>query len=289
MRSLFVILLLANVALFALDHGWFGQPISERGRDPARLRTEIRADTIQVPRLPGMNATAETVPVAPAEAPVSPAPEPAAPRPPAASTDAPGAAAPAGPGETAAGDATATAPGEAAEAAERQAAAPSQAAPLTPAPASTPVELACREWGALAEAELAGARKWASERLPHARQDIRRENGKPGWMVIVPPLPNAAAVQAAAAQLGKSGVKDYFVIQEGPLQHAISLGVFSTEAGAKKHAAALQEQGVRNARVLERASLAKGWLRLEGLRPADLRTLDEARQRYALATLRACP
>lgn len=37
MRSLFLIVLLANLALLAFGHGFFGPPPSERGREPRQL------------------------------------------------------------------------------------------------------------------------------------------------------------------------------------------------------------------------------------------------------------
>jgi len=290
MRSLFVVLLLANVALFALDRGWFGQPFSERGRDPARMRSELRADTIQVPRLPGINATDEAPPAPAAEpAQSSPAAPDAEPSAGAADIDAaPGSAAQTTPPAGAVIPAAATANAE-----------PAPAIPPTvpPAPAAAPASppappepLACVEWGAFSEADLIIARKWANDHLPAAKQGTRREPGKQGWMVIVPPLPSASAAQAAAAQLGKNGVKNYFVIQEGgPLQHAISLGVFSTEAAAKKQATILQGQGVRNAKVVARgAQGGKSWLRLDGVAAAGRRAIEGARNLFDRPTVRDC-
>ncbi|MBN9476924.1 MAG: hypothetical protein ABS43_14365 [Bordetella sp. SCN 67-23] len=287
MRSLFVVLLLANVALFALDRGWFGQPFSERGRDPARMRSELRADTIQVPRLPGINATDEAPPapaaVEPPDAhPAAPATEPTAD---AAGNDTARDSEP---------EAAAPHPADAIIPAAAQAeVAPTPAAPPAPAQASPPPPrepLACVEWGTFSEADLIIARKWANEHLPAAKQGTRREPGKQGWMVIVPPLPSASAAQAAAAQLGKNGVKDYFVIQEGgPLQHAISLGVFSTEAAAKKQATSLQGQGVRNAKVVSRgAQGGKSWLRLDGVAAAGRRAIEGARTLFDRPSVQDC-
>ncbi|WP_296558544.1 hypothetical protein [Pigmentiphaga sp.] len=272
MRSLFVVLLLANVALFALNRGWFGQPLSERGRDPARMRSALRADTIQVPRLPGINAADET-PSAPAADPPDAAPE--ATGLPAGALIPTSASADALPEQDVPDAAPALAP--AATAAD-------------PSPPRAPAPLACVEWGTFSEADLIIARKWANEHLPAARQGARREPGKPGWMVIIPPLPSASAAQAAAAQLGKNGVRDYFVIQEGsPLQHAISLGVFSTEAAAKKQAAVLLGQGVRNAKVISRSTQGgKSWLRLDGVAAADRRAMEGARGLFDRPTVRDC-
>ncbi|MDX3906866.1 MAG: hypothetical protein QHC78_14365 [Pigmentiphaga sp.] len=271
MRSLFVVLLLANLALFALDRGWFGQPLSERGREPARLRTEIRPDTLRVPPLPAKaeSTTTAAVPPAPAPAPAAQA-APVIEAPPTAQAPAaqPPAQEPAD-GRSASVDGMASAP----------------AGP--PAAAAAPI---CLEWGVFSDAELPGARKWAGEHLPGARQEARREPGKQGWMVIVPPLPNAAAAQAAAAQLGKRGVNDFFVIQDGgPMQYAISLGVFSTENGAKKHAGDLQARGVAQAKVVPRSAQGgRNWLRLQGVAASGREVLDGARATFARQTVRDC-
>lgn len=296
MRSLFVVLLLANVALFAADRGWFGQPPSERGRDPGRLKTEIRADSIQVPRLPGINAAAEPGPSSastPSSRPSSASGAGASVRP--AVHDASGPAATAN--AAAAGSPAASTAAPAQEAAMEDAPphaqpdASSRPATETPAPPASAVQpLACVEWGAFNDAELGTASKWSAERLPAARRSTRREPGKQGWMVILPPLGSAAAAQSAAAQLGRDGVKDFFIIQDGgPLHHAISLGVFSTENAARKHAATLQGQGVRNAKVVPRETQGgKHWLRLEGVSPAGRRALEEARGAFSRASVRDC-
>ena len=48
MRALFVVLLLANGVLYGIGAGWFGVPPAERGRDPARLKTERHVERIEV-------------------------------------------------------------------------------------------------------------------------------------------------------------------------------------------------------------------------------------------------
>lgn len=56
MRSLFFIVLLANVALFAYGTGAFGDPPGNEGRDPARLQQQTSPQSLSVsltlPRLP---------------------------------------------------------------------------------------------------------------------------------------------------------------------------------------------------------------------------------------------
>lgn len=51
MRSLFLIVLLANVALLAFGQGFFGPPPSEQGREPRQLSERNQhAVTLGVPK-----------------------------------------------------------------------------------------------------------------------------------------------------------------------------------------------------------------------------------------------
>jgi len=48
MRTLFILILLANVLVFGIGQGWFGLPPSEEGRDPARRAQELNVDKVVV-------------------------------------------------------------------------------------------------------------------------------------------------------------------------------------------------------------------------------------------------
>lgn len=73
-----------------------------------------------------------------------------------------------------------------------------------------------------------------------------------GWGVFVPPLAGKADAERKATELRQLGVTDYFIVQDGPIRHAISLGIFSSEKGAQERLAELKEKGVRSARVMPR-------------------------------------
>lgn len=77
-----------------------------------------------------------------------------------------------------------------------------------------------------------------------SRKTIASEGN--GWWAFVPPQPSKADADKKAAELRELGVKDFFVIQEGPNRFAISLGVFSTEKGSQDRLAELKAKGVRS-------------------------------------------
>lgn len=70
------------------------------------------------------------------------------------------------------------------------------------------------------------------------------------WWVFIPPSPTRADAERKAGQLQRLGVADFFVVQtSGATRNSISLGIFSSEQGARDHLAALQAKGVRSAQV----------------------------------------
>lgn len=294
MRSLFLLLLLANVAIYGLGQGWFGQALSQRGREPERLSQEIRPESIEVPRVAGVNAGNEVTeppapasPAAPQASPVPPAPaETATPEPqePAPTPESP--AAPAAPATTSDSGVAAPLLVQNTSAAGASAIAPASLSVLAPPASEKPV---CLEWGAFNESELPAARRWSRENLPGVTVNSRRVDNKAGWMVYIPPAPSASAAQMAVAQLSKRGLKDLFVIQEGPYQHAISLGVFRTEEAANKMLAALPGQGVRNAKAMSRGNATgKTWLVMRDLSSRQRDMLQTAGGRFGKPSLRSC-
>ena len=111
----------------------------------------------------------------------------------------------------------------------------------------------CLAWSHLATAEadrIAAlfAGKFAEFKV--ARRVVAGEGN--GWGVFVPPLAGRADAERKATELRQLGVTDYFIVQDGPIRHAISLGIFSSEKGAQERLAELKEKGVRSARVMPR-------------------------------------
>lgn len=135
--------------------------------------------------------------------------------------------------------------------------APPPAAPASPPPApaqqngSANAAMACIGWETLSQTENERVgRVLASAYSEFSLRQIDPANR--GWWVFIPPQANKAAADKKGSELKALGIKDYFVIQEGPQRFAVSLGVFSSEGGAREHLAQLQGKGVRSARVDQR-------------------------------------
>lgn len=75
------------------------------------------------------------------------------------------------------------------------------------------------------------------------------------WWVRIPPAGGREGAERKVAELRALGVEDLFIVQEaGPNQHAVSLGLFKTEAKAQQHLAFLQRKRVRGAAIATRSA-----------------------------------
>lgn len=137
---------------------------------------------------------------------------------------------------------------------------------------------ACVTWSGLATADADRLAALLGEKFDDfklARRSMPVAGG--AWWVSIPPLANKAEADKKAGELRKLGVTDFFVIHDaGPDRWAISLGVFSTENGARDRLAALKDKGVRSAKLGARSG-KEGTFAVEAWGPTDRqKALQEA-------------
>jgi len=104
---------------------------------------------------------------------------------------------------------------------------------------------ACVEFSGVAPADLQRARDaFAALRLGERLTERRVEDVSRYWVYVAPARERRIA-EATLAQLRRSGVNDVSIRPD----NAISLGVFSTEEGARRFLASIEAKGVRGAEV----------------------------------------
>ncbi len=117
------------------------------------------------------------------------------------------------------------------------------ATPVPRAAATAPA--ACYRLGPFpdeAAAEAAGARLTAT--VPAHDRRAEEQTVVTGYRVYLPPLPTRAAAEKKRRELARLGFKDSSVLQEEGGQNAISLGLFTVEANARKRLQALAARKV---------------------------------------------
>lgn len=249
MRTIFWILLLVNVILFAvMQRGG----LSWGEQQAYQAQPALHEENIRLLDAPQAAAPVKALPV--------PAPAPA----------------PAGVPLPASAQTAASAPASAATLASPTPAAKPAAAtkpvpasvpppPANPAPAAKPASAAakrntqvCLEWGDFSGTDLKRATEVLSSMRLGGKLGQRQVEYNKGYWVYIPPLKNKAAANRRVAQIRKLGISEYFVVQEaGALRYAISLGVFKTREAAQNYLGQLNTKGLRSAKIGERASKLK--------------------------------
>ena len=166
---------------------------------------------------------------------------------------------------------------------------PQQVAALGPAKAAQLANV-CLEWGGFTDAEK-GAALAALEPLQLGKQmSQRRVESTSAYWVFLPPLPSKAAAERKIIELRTQGLKDFFILSEGPQRNAISLGVFKTEDGANKFLETLRAQGVTNAKSGERTqTISQTFLVLRDPQPAQADQLQQLKNNFAGSEVRIGP
>lgn len=115
-------------------------------------------------------------------------------------------------------------------------------------PAEIPAQrvTTCYRLGPFTDVKLAAKATMVLVEL-HVEYIQRRETQKhvAGYRVYLAPLPSKAAADRRRAELSKLGFRDHAVLPDEGGKYAISLGVFSVEANARKRLVELSAKGVK--------------------------------------------
>ncbi|HYD81166.1 MAG TPA: SPOR domain-containing protein [Paucimonas sp.] len=157
-------------------------------------------------------------------------------------------------------------------------------------PASVAEVAACTEIGSF-DAEEAKRFDARIAALALGERVTQRAIDEPSrHIVFIPPQGNKEGADKKAGELKKLGVKDFYVIQDaGELKWGISLGIFRTEEAARAHLTALNQKGVRSARLAPYAAApSKVAYRLRDLDAAARAELDKIKADFPQQEIRGC-
>lgn len=167
-----------------------------------------------------------------------------------------------------------------------------QMAKLGPAKVAQ-LTLACAEWGPLSEADRLRAVKLLEPLALGRTMSTRRVETTAEHWVYIPPKQSRASADRAMADLKKLGVTDSAVVlEDGPWNLAVSLGVFRNKEGADARLAEVKARGVKTATYGERAqTVVMNALVLREPTQAMLVKLEELRAQVAgtVVTTGTCP
>jgi hypothetical protein len=146
---------------------------------------------------------------------------------------------------------------------------------LSPLAASAAVraarDAACLQAGPLSDEQLAATEAVLAGAGVAAAAIRRRSETQPAlWVVFVGPFPDAAALQSKEDELRTLRLDFEPLADDRAPQPGLALGRHGDREAAEQALVALQQQGLRGARVIELPARAQPWLRVE-VPEADLR------------------
>lgn len=296
MRFLIILLLVLNALAFAAISGWLGE--APGGGEPGRIAAQLDPERIRLARELAAGSGLSATPVAPTPALPVPAPAPAEPElvasadtadaPPDAPEETTGVGAEPAEADDARSPASSPAPSPAqtsdadeavrAEDPPPDAATPAEAEPASAENAAAPADTTgpppvCLAWANLS-ADHADRISQRLRRIGVTPVRVRTETPD-SWWVRIPPQRSRAEAERRVVELNLLGVTDTFIVQEsGPTQHAVSLGVFKTEARARVLLGQLREKGVSGAGIEPRMATT---YRIQATLPAnEVRAVESA-------------
>ena len=83
------------------------------------------------------------------------------------------------------------------------------------------------------------------------------------WTVWLPPFADMTAAQAKALEIADAGIKDYYVVAEGPQAKAIMLGRYGSEDNAQRRIAELRAKGIQAQMQPPQDATSQSWVDVE--------------------------
>lgn len=157
---------------------------------------------------------------------------------------------------------------------------------LATAPPKKTATTLCVEWRGLEQAEFVRVREVLKDMTRSRIMSFTETPMNVQYWVIFPPLPSRGAAQAKVAELRAAGVTDIFLLGDGALTNALSLGLYGTESLARKRIRELEEKGVHGTRVQAQPKEGTKYYFLIRSEDADaLKNLDEVKAAYPESAL----
>ncbi len=114
-------------------------------------------------------------------------------------------------------------------------------------------------------------------------------NTASSYMVHIPPSKSLKDAERKIAELKANGITHYFLISEGKFRHAISLGIFKTEASAQKQLAELKKRGIHDVAIATRGKvIQRVAFRINGVDDHQLDQVDKQLDAYSYITKKDC-
>ncbi|HWR77514.1 MAG TPA: hypothetical protein VN283_09955 [Thiobacillus sp.] len=157
----------------------------------------------------------------------------------------------------------------------------SASAPKEAASPGAATEALCVEWRGLTGGELTQVRDQLKVMVGERVMSFTEVPLNTRHWVIFPPLPSPESAAAKLSELAAAGLQDAFVVKNGALRNAISLGLYANDEAARRRVREVEDKGVLGTRVelLPRQG-TDFYFVIRSEDPDALKSLSEIRQAY---------
>ena len=147
------------------------------------------------------------------------------------------------------------------------------------APPSLPPTEYCGELGPFPSRNMAEGfrRKLAAAREAQVGIETRKGEVNTGYWVMIPPFASAKAAEAMLQKLRKAGFEDLWLMRKGEHANGISMGLYTEERYARRHAANIRKKGFETVIVPKRKEARLFWVMFSGVDQAALEALEKDR------------
>jgi len=148
--------------------------------------------------------------------------------------------------------------------------APRKTPPPANAELTASVAPACFHIGPFPDVDLVARAETRLNELPLTYSRRAEENRSvTGYLVYLPPLPSQKAAERKRRELTRLGFRDHALIQEGDMQNAISLGLFTVEANAASRVRELAAKKIQAGIQPFQQTRTRFWLDVAVRAPAE--------------------
>jgi len=161
------------------------------------------------------------------------------------------------------------------------ASAPAQRSPSAPeavlvAPESAVAAVYCGELGPIRSRNMAEGYRRAFSRSEDATVRVEARSGQEnaGYWAVIPALPDTASAEAMLKRLQAAGLEDLWLIRKGELENVISLGLYTEERYARRHADNVRKLGFEPAVIPKKEKARVYWVVFSGVEETMLEAFD---------------
>ena len=147
---------------------------------------------------------------------------------------------------------------------------------VVPEPETAAASVYCGELGPLRSRNMAEGYRRVLSRSEVTTVQVEARPGQEitGYWAMIPALPDVASAESILKKLRAAGLEDLWLIRNGELENAISLGLYTEKLYARRHARNVRKMGFEPVVVPKKKKARVYWVVFSGIDEAVLKEFE---------------